>query len=74
MIMNGNQYIEGAILDIPEDEAKMHLKRARQQSLSLIYFMQTEIENGYNNLYFLAFIFKAGNFYSNISSCACIAY
>jgi hypothetical protein len=37
-----NDYWLGNIYDVPEEEAARHLKRARQLSLSLLYWMQTE--------------------------------
>lgn len=37
-----NDYWLGNLLDVSEDEAKKHLRRAKQLSLSLLYWMQTE--------------------------------
>ncbi len=37
-----NDYWLGAIIDVPEDERLRHLEGARQLSLSLLYWMQTE--------------------------------
>lgn len=37
-----NDYWLGNLYDVPPDEAALHLKRARQLSLSLLYWMQTE--------------------------------
>ena len=37
-----NDYFEGNILDVPEAEASAHLVSARQLSLSLLYWLQTE--------------------------------
>ena len=37
-----NDYWLGPIIDVPEEERLMHLKRAKQLSLSLLYWMQTE--------------------------------
>lgn len=51
-----NDYVEGDIIDAPEDEVDVHLEAARQQSLSLFYWMQTEAPRpdggvGYPGLY-----------------------
>ena len=37
-----NDYCLGNLIDVPEDEARKHLQRAKQLSLSLLYWMQTE--------------------------------
>jgi FAD-dependent oxidoreductase family protein len=37
-----NDYWLGNLIDVPEDEAQRHLLRAKQLSLSLLYWMQTE--------------------------------
>jgi hypothetical protein len=37
-----NDYWLGNLIDVPEDEAQKHLQRAKQMSLSLLYWMQTE--------------------------------
>lgn len=37
-----NDYWLGNLIDVPEDEARKHLQRAKQLSLSLLYWMQTE--------------------------------
>lgn len=37
-----NDYWLGNLHDVPEEEAARHLKRAKQLSLSLLYWMQTE--------------------------------
>jgi len=47
MIMNGNEYEEGPLVGVSEKEAASHLEQARQLSLSVIYFFQTEITPGY---------------------------
>ncbi len=51
-----NDYVEGDIIDAGEEEAAQHLQAARQQSLSLFYWMQTEAPRadggtGYPGLY-----------------------
>jgi hypothetical protein len=38
-----NDYWLGNLIDVPRDEAVKHVKRAKQLSLSLLYWMQTEI-------------------------------
>lgn len=35
-------YVEGSIIDVPEPDARMHMTRARELSLSLLYWIQTE--------------------------------
>jgi FAD dependent oxidoreductase len=37
-----NDYWLGNLLDVPGDEAQKHLRRAKELSLSLLYWMQTE--------------------------------
>lgn len=37
-----NDYLLGNICEVPEEEAKKHIRKARQLSLSLLYWMQTE--------------------------------
>ena len=37
-----NDYWLGSLIDVTEDEARNHLRRAKQLSLSLLYWMQTE--------------------------------
>ena len=37
-----NDFVGGNIFDIPKEEAVKNLKKAQQQSLSLLYWMQTE--------------------------------
>jgi len=37
-----NDYWLGSLIDVPEDEARNHLRHAKQLSLSLLYWMQTE--------------------------------
>lgn len=49
-------YVEGNILDKPEEEVQKHLEAAKQQSLSLLYWLQTEAPRpdggaGYPGLY-----------------------
>ena len=51
-----NDYLEGNIIDKPADEVERYLEEARQLSLSLIYWMQTEAPRpdggvGYPGLY-----------------------
>jgi len=38
-----NDYSFGLICDVSEEEAKKHLDRAKQMSLSLLYWLQTEV-------------------------------
>jgi hypothetical protein len=47
MLMNGNEYGGGPVIGVDETTARRHSARARQLSLSLLYFLQTEIEPGY---------------------------
>jgi hypothetical protein len=35
-------YVEGNLCEVPEEEARRHLERAKQQSLSFLYWLQTE--------------------------------
>ncbi len=35
-------YVEGPLCEVPEEEVKKHIERAKQQSLSLLYWLQTE--------------------------------
>ena len=37
-----NDYLLGNLVDVPEEEAAQHLRRAKQLSLSLLYWLQTE--------------------------------
>ena len=37
-----NDYMLGSIIDVPEKEFNMHINRAKQLSLSLFYWLQTE--------------------------------
>jgi hypothetical protein len=37
-----NDYWLGNVIDVPEEEARKHVRRAKQLSLSLLYWMQTE--------------------------------
>ena len=37
-----NDYWLGNLIDVPDEEARKHLRRAKQLSLSLLYWMQTE--------------------------------
>jgi hypothetical protein len=51
-----NDYWEGNIIDVPEDEARRYLEESRQLSLSLLYWLQTEAPRpdggaGYPGLY-----------------------
>lgn len=52
-----NDYMEGNIIDKPADEVAKHLKAARELSMSLFYWMQTEAPNattgkeGYPGMY-----------------------
>jgi hypothetical protein len=48
MIMNGNEYRGGPILEVPAELAQRRLAEARELTLSTIYFFQHEIEPGYN--------------------------
>lgn len=44
-IWGQNEYHHGVLLGVPEAEAQRHREAARQQSLSLIYWLQTEAPN-----------------------------
>lgn len=37
-----NDYLLGSVCDVPAEEAERHIQRAKQLSLSLLYWMQTE--------------------------------
>lgn len=41
------EYTKGQLVGVTEKEADYHAEQAKQLSLSVIYFFQTEIENGY---------------------------
>ena len=45
-LMNGNEYDDGVLCGVSEEEAKLHMRRAREQSLSLVYYLQTEAVTG----------------------------
>jgi hypothetical protein len=47
VLMNGNEYGAGSLIGVTDEERKRHLEAARQMSLSLLYFLQTEVEQGY---------------------------
>jgi hypothetical protein len=47
VLMNGNEYGAGTLIGVSEHERKHHLEAARQMSLSLLHFLQTEVEQGY---------------------------
>jgi hypothetical protein len=47
MLMCGNEYKFGPLVGVPQEEADQHLRHARDLTLSLIYFLQTEVEPGY---------------------------
>src|SRR5262249_13199574 len=47
MLMNDNEYGGGPVIGVDDTTARRHLARARQLSLSLLYFLQTEIEPGF---------------------------
>ena len=47
MLMNGNEYHGGAIHGVPEDLAATRRNEARVLSLNLLYFLQHDIEPGY---------------------------
>ena len=38
-----NDYMLGSLIDVPENEFKKHVDNARQLSLSLLYWLQTEV-------------------------------
>jgi hypothetical protein len=47
MLMNGNEYRNGVLIGVAESEARRAREEARELSLSLLYFLQTAIEPGY---------------------------
>ncbi|HEY4356821.1 MAG TPA: FAD-dependent oxidoreductase [Acidobacteriaceae bacterium] len=47
MLMNGNEYGAGSLIGVSEEERKLHLHAAREMSLSLLYYLQTEVIGGY---------------------------
>ena len=47
MLMSGNEYRGGVLCGVPEQDAAVHREAARLMSLSLVHFVQTEIEPGY---------------------------
>ncbi len=47
-LMNGNEYHDGVLVGVSETEAKFHLEQAKKLSLGLVYYLQTEVEDGYN--------------------------
>ena len=47
MLMNGNEYRVGPLAGVSEEEQAAHRRAARELTLSLLYFLQTEIEPGY---------------------------
>jgi hypothetical protein len=47
MLMNGNEYGDHPILGVDEETARRRRAEARELSLSLLYFLQSEIEPGY---------------------------
>jgi hypothetical protein len=47
MLMSGNEYRGGVLCGVPAQEATAHRESARQMSLSLVHFLQTEIEPGF---------------------------
>jgi len=47
-LMNGNEYTDGVLCGVSEEEAKLHMEKAKEQTLSLVYYLQTEVEPGYN--------------------------
>ena len=46
-LMSGNEYRGGVLCGVPAAEAEAHREAARRMSLSLVHFLQTEIEPGY---------------------------
>lgn len=50
MLMNGNEYGEGPILDVPDEVRKRHLYEARQKSLSLLYYIQRDMDGGFADI------------------------
>ena len=47
MLMSGNEFRDGVLCGVAPQEALAHREAARQLTLSLVYFLQTEIEPGY---------------------------
>ena len=47
MLMSGNEYRGGVLCGVPPREAAANREAARRLSLSLLHFLQTEIEPGY---------------------------
>ena len=47
MLMSGNEYRGGVLCGVPAPEAAAHREAARRMSLSLVHFLQTEIEPGF---------------------------
>lgn len=47
MLMNGNEYRRGVLLGVPEAEKERHLREAKRLSLSLLYYLQTAVPDGY---------------------------
>jgi hypothetical protein len=47
MLMNGNEYRDGLLCGVSEAEAARARTESRELSLSLLYFLQTAIEPGY---------------------------
>ena len=47
MLMSGNEYRGGVLCGVPPREAAANREAARRMSLSLVHFLQTEIEPGY---------------------------
>ena len=47
MLMNGNEYRSRQLVGVPMEEAEVGLVEARELTLSLLYFLQSEIEPGY---------------------------
>ena len=47
MLMSGNEYRDGVLCGVPPRKAATNREEARRLSLSLVHFLQTEIEPGY---------------------------
>ncbi|MBT3272480.1 MAG: FAD-dependent oxidoreductase [Spirochaetales bacterium] len=47
MLMNGNEYSHHPLVGVPESEATTNLAAARELSQSLLYYLQTGIEPGF---------------------------
>lgn len=47
MLMCGNEYKDGCLTGVTPEERQRNMQNARELTLSLIYFLQTEIEPGY---------------------------